>query len=118
MLGQIHTGGAAPPHGPALWGRPGTLADHVARHGGDFGTHDPVRYARLAHDFIERAEHPGNGLEIKVGEGDGAIRVFNPRSDAFGAYNADDSTRTFFKPGGGQRYFDRQPGRIVPVAPA
>jgi pyocin large subunit-like protein len=76
----------------------------------------------MAHNFIERAFQPHNGLEIKVDHDNGVVRIFNPASDTFGAYNADDTTRTFFKPDGshssvGQAYFDRQPGDVVPVAP-
>lgn len=103
-------------HGPNDWGNPGTLGDHVARHGADFGTSDPRRYAQLAHRFIERAHQPGNGDEIKRNGDDGSIRVYDPTTGTFGAYNADDSTRTLFKPRNGQAYFDRQPGDVIATA--
>ena len=40
-------------HGPYDWGSTRTLGDHVTRHGGDFGTADPRRYAQLAHGEID-----------------------------------------------------------------
>jgi pyocin large subunit-like protein len=40
------------------------------------------------------------------------LRIFDPRSGTFGAYNPDGTTKTFFKPGNA-RYFDRQPGRPI-----
>lgn len=41
---------------------------------------------------------------------DGIIRVYDPETNTFGSYNSDGTTRTFFKPRGGQKYFDNQPG--------
>lgn len=94
---------------PSTWGNPGSLRDHFERHGRDFSARNPDDYARMATEFLQRAK--ADGLPAKVDDG-GTIRVFDPRSGAFGAYNRNGTTKTFFKPGS-NGYFDRQPGRRV-----
>ena len=91
------------------WGNPSSLPDHFTRHGGDFGARSADDYARMAAEFLQRARSVG--LPAKVDER-GVIRVFDERSGAFGAYNRDGTTKTFFKPAS-DGYFDRQPGRTV-----
>ena len=91
------------------WGNPGSLRDHFERHGRDFAAKDADGYARMAAEFLDRAK--AEGLPAKVDEA-GTIRVFDPRTGGFGAYNSDGTTKTFFKPGS-NGYFDRQPGRRV-----
>jgi len=91
----------------ASWGRPETLQDHFDRHGADFSAADIYDYAAQAHALY----HQG-GVEARV-DSAGTLRIYDPASGAFGAYNADGTTRTFFKPRRGQAYFDRQPGRPV-----
>ncbi|CAB4243600.1 Pyocin large subunit-like protein (fragment) [Methylacidimicrobium sp. AP8] len=54
------------------------------------------------------------GLPTKI-DSEGVIRIYDPATNTFGSYNADGTTRTFYKPYGGepkkaQAYFDRQPG--------
>ena len=44
-------------------------------------------------------------------DSDGTIRVWDPKTRAFAAYNRDGTTRTYFKPGSPD-YFERQPGRL------
>jgi len=39
---------------------------------------------------------------------DGTIRVYDQKSNSFGSYNPDGTTRTFFKPKEGSKYWDRQ----------
>ena len=46
---------------------------------------------------------------------DGVLRVFDPQTSLFAAYNRDGTTKTFFRCRG-QDYFDRQPGQ--PVKPS
>ena len=89
------------------WGNPGSLPDHFARHGADFHAKDAEEYARMAWQFGQRAKQ--GGLLVKVDEG-GTRRVFDPKTGAFAAYNADGTTKTFFKPNS-RDYFARQPGR-------
>lgn len=91
------------------WGAIGSLRDHFERHGGDFKAKDPDDYARQAWEFLQRAR--AEGLPKKVDE-DGVIRIFDPKTRTFAAYNRDGTTKTFFKPDS-RDYFDRQPGRSV-----
>ena len=91
------------------WGNPRSLVDHFERHGRDFSATNADDYARMAAELLRRAK--ADGLPAKV-DGSGTIRVFDPRMGAFGAYNRDGSTKTFFKPRS-NGYFERQPGRRV-----
>ena len=95
--------------GAKTWGNPPSLPDHFARHGADFGARDAQEYARMATELLRRART--EGLPAKL-DADGVLRVFDPRSGAFGAYNRDGTTKTFFKPDNGV-YFQRQPGRSI-----
>ena len=63
----------------------------------------------MAAEFLQTAK--ADGLPAKVDDA-GTIRVFDPRTGAFGAYNRNGTTKTFFKPDS-NGYFDRQPGRRV-----
>ena len=91
------------------WGHIDTLADHFARHGHDFHARDADDYAAQAAAFLQRAKT--NGLPAKR-DTDGSLRIFDPGTGAFGAYNANGTTRTYFKPGS-PAYFDHQPGTPV-----
>ena len=91
------------------WGNIGSLPDHFARHGADFRAKDADEYARMAWQFGQQARQ--GGLQVKVDD-DGTRRVFDPKSGAFAAYNADGTTKTYFKPDS-RDYFARQPGRLV-----
>jgi pyocin large subunit-like protein len=91
------------------WGNPASLPDHFARHGAEVGARNQEEYALMAWQFLQRAK--SEGLPAKV-DASGTLRIFDHRSGAFGAYNRNGTTKTFFKPG--QRsYFDRQPGQSV-----
>jgi hypothetical protein len=91
------------------WGHVPSLPDHFERHGRDFNAKDADEYARMAWDFKQRAK--AEGLPTKV-DSDGVIRIYDPKSGAFGAYNPNGTTKTFFKPNS-RDYFDRQPGVLV-----
>jgi len=97
--------------GPAseTWGHIDSLPDHFARHGGDFHARNAEDYAAQAAAFLARAR--ATGLPAKR-DADGSLRVYDPATGAFGAYNANGTTRTYFKPGSPD-YFDRQPGALV-----
>jgi Flp pilus assembly pilin Flp len=100
------------------WGNPAELARHFHDHGGDFGAKTPPEYARQAQDLLQRAVE--QHLPTKVNPADGSIRVWDPSTDEFGAYNSDGTTKTYFdsgknsngnRPAGrAQRYWDKQPG--------
>jgi hypothetical protein len=92
--------------GGAHWGNPKTLARHFRDHGADFGAKNADDYARQASDFLRSSQ--AGGLPTKI-DADGVIRVFDPKSNTFGAFNPDGTTRTFFKPSS-PTYWDRQPG--------
>ena len=91
------------------WGAPRTLQDHYDRHGADFSSRNPDDYAAQAWTFLRRAK--AEGLPAKLDE-DGVLRVYDPQTRAFAAYNRDLTTRTYFKPGR-RDYFDDQPGKPV-----
>jgi len=91
------------------WGNPASLPDHFARHGSDFGARNAAEYAGLAAQFLQRARVEGWPAKI---DGQSVLRIYDPRSGAFGAYNPDGTTKTFFKPGNAG-YFEHQPGRTV-----
>lgn len=103
--------GAAAKAPPAreTWGYLPSLQDHFERHGADFRARDAEDYARLAWEFQQRAK--AERLPTKV-DADGVVRVFDPKSGAFAAYNRNGTTKTFFKPNS-PTYFQRQPGELV-----
>lgn len=49
---------------------------------------------------------------MKLDDTDGTLRVFDPQTHAFAAYNAAGRTKTFFKPESAG-YWQRQPGRAI-----
>jgi len=91
------------------WGNPASLQDHFQRHGADFKARNADEYARMAGEFLRRART--EGLPAKIDD-ENVLRVFDPKTGAFGAYNQNGSTRTFFK-ARSRDYFDRQPGKPV-----
>jgi hypothetical protein len=105
-LGSGNAGGAIRPVASNGWGDPGTLQRHFRDHGADFGAQTPEGYAEQATEFLRRSRV--ERLPTKI-EADGVIRVYEPKTNTFGAYNADGTTRTFFKPTS-PAYFERQPG--------
>jgi hypothetical protein len=103
---------AAQPQAPPTartWGSMRTLQDHFERHGQDFGAKDADDYARRAWLFLQRART--EGLPAKR-DSEGVLRVYDPATRSFGAYNRNGTTRTYFKPSR-RDYFDDQPGRPV-----
>lgn len=103
------TTAARPPPARVTWGTLRSLQDHFDRHGADFAARDPEDYAAQAWLFLVRAKK--DGLPAKRDDS-GVIRVYDPRSGAFAAYNRDGTTRTYFKPGR-RDYFTDQPGVVV-----
>ena len=111
LINEIKSNGSSSGNGESNgnsnnWGNRDTLQDHFDRHGSDFGAKDPNDYAKKANDFYnDRSNH-----QVKVDE-NGVTRVYDPNTNTFGSYNSDGTTRTFYKPTGGQKYFDSQPGK-------
>ena len=95
------------------WGRADTLADHFSRHGADFGAKSADDYARKASEFLQQSQRQGVATKV-----DGTtIRVYDRRKNIFGSYNADGTTKTFFKPNprkhgysSNDAYWNAQPG--------
>ena len=88
---------------------PATLERHFTDHGADFGTTSAEDYANQASQFFQRSQ--AQGLPTKI-DANGVIRVYDPASNTFGAFNPNGTTRTFFKPTS-PTYFQRQPGTFV-----
>jgi hypothetical protein len=89
------------------WGNPNTLARHLRDHGADFGATSAEDYANQASRFFQRSQL--EGLPTKI-DADGIIRVYDPETNTFGAYNANGTTKTFFTPKRGIDYWNEQPG--------
>ena len=95
------------------WGHLDSLQDHFNRHGGDFSSKSPDDYAAKAWLFLPRAR--AESLPMKVDDTDGTLRVFDPNTRTFAAYNDAGMTKTFFKPDN-PAYWQHQPGRVVKPA--
>lgn len=99
----------APP-ARVTWGNISTLQDHYERHGRDFQATSPEDYARQAWEFLQRAQR--EQWSVKRDEQDGVLRVYDPQTRAFAAYNRDGTTKTYFKPDSAD-YWERQPGKVM-----
>ncbi len=118
----VNSRGAGPVNLPKehSWGAPQTLADHLARHGADFGTTSADTYADTASEFLQHALK--RRLPVKIDE-KGIIRVYDPSTNTFGSYNADGTTKTLYKPDTAKHrrstnwaYWLDQPGKDIGVA--
>ncbi len=94
------------------WGNLNTLDDHFARHGADFGATSADDYARQASGLLQQP-----GTLTKTDPKTGVIRVYDPATEAFGAYNPTGTTRTFYRPDPAKHgyptnldYWNAQPG--------
>jgi len=92
--------------GASTWGDPRTLARHFREHGADFGAKSADDYATQVSQFFGRSQ--AESLPTKV-DADGVIRVYDPKTNTFGAFNSDGTTKTFFKPTS-PTYWERQQG--------
>lgn len=88
------------------WGNAKTLARHFRDHGADFGAKSADEYAAQASQFFRRSQ--AERLPTKI-DADGVIRVYDSKTNTFGAFNPGGTARTFFKPKS-PTYWDRQPG--------
>jgi len=100
---------SAPP-ARQTWASIATLQDHFDRHGPDFTSQSPEDYAAQAWLHLQRAR--AEGLPMKIDPTDGTLRVYDPKTRTFAAYNREGRTKTFFKPQS-PTYWQRQPGRLV-----
>ena len=103
------------------WGNDATLADHFLRHGADFGSTSANAYSQQASQFL--LDSQAQGFPTKI-DASGVIRVYDPGTNAFGSYNANGTTRTFFTPDPAAHgyptnldYWNAQPG-VAPWTPS
>ena len=101
---------ASAPPTRQTWGNIESLQDHFDRHGHDFASRSPDDYAAQAWRFLQRA--CAENLPMKLDDTDDTLRVFDPKTRAFAAYNGAGRAKTFFKPESAT-YWQRQPGRAV-----
>ncbi len=84
------------------------LLEHFHKHGRDFGAASPEAYLRMAQALRDRS---AGGPVAEMVRADGVTCRFDRASGAFLAVDSDATIRTFFKPGDGARYFERQATR-------
>jgi hypothetical protein len=106
------TAARAPPT-RQTWGRIDTLQDHFDRHGADFQSSSPDDYAAQAWHFLQRGK--AGQIPMKWDDTDSSLRVYDPKTRAFAAYNRDGTTKTYFRPNSAS-YWQRQPGK--PIQPS
>lgn len=99
---------SAPP-ARETWFHPETVHEQFRRHGADFHARDAEDYAEKAWQFRRQAATAGF---LAKKDAKGVLRIYDPTSDTYGAYNPDGTTRTFFKPGKAG-YFEHQPGKLT-----
>lgn len=103
------TAARAPP-ARVTWGYWESLQDHFDRHGSDFQSKSPEDYAAQAWHFLQRAK--AGHLQMKWDDSDQTLRVYDPQTRAFAAYNRNGTTKTYFRPNSAS-YWQRQPGRSI-----
>ncbi len=79
--------------GMRAWANPKTLKNHFVRHGDDFSAKSASEYAQKASDFLVQSQKCN--LPTKV-DSSGVIRVYDFKTNTFGAYRQDGSTLTFY----------------------
>ncbi|MES2985108.1 MAG: hypothetical protein V4735_07975 [Pseudomonadota bacterium] len=95
----------------STWADTKTLDKHVENHGKDFGVTNSEEYAKQANDFYKRGK--AEKLPTVVDKS-GNIRMYDPKTNTFGSYNPDGTTRTFYKPKEAD-YFEGQIRRYGPT---
>ncbi|MDQ6679043.1 MAG: hypothetical protein M3Z09_17300 [Acidobacteriota bacterium] len=83
----------------------GVLLEHFEKHGAEFGRITPEQYLHLAQALRDA---PVGGTILQSSRPGGGFAKYDRGSNAFGAYDADGTVRTFFRPNDGERYFLRQ----------
>ena len=84
------------------------MEDHFEKHGSEFGRITIDEYVAKAQALRDA---PVGGTIVERVRGDGFVTRFDRKTGAFGAYNADRTIRTFFRPDDGEAYFKRQAER-------
>ena len=89
---------------PAPWANPNTFEKHFEKHGSDFNATSPEEYASKANEFLEYAKQ--NKLPMIEYANGAEIGAYDPATNTYGLYNADGTTKTFYKPTSAT-YFER-----------
>lgn len=92
------------------WNDPALLQSHFEDHAADFGVVSESEYESQARQFFERGLR--NRLPTKIDDS-GNIRIYDPKSNTFGSYTKEGTTRTFFKPTSKVKYWIKQDGVLV-----
>lgn len=96
--------------GSNSFGSKDSLDYHFGKHRDEFDYPTKSSYAKGAQDFILRGveEHAPTKVDDQ-----GVIRIWDPETGEFGAFNPDGTTRTYFKPGKPGKYWAKQPGEVI-----
>ncbi len=81
------------------------LLDHYRKHGREFGSITMEQYLRGAQELRDR---PAGGAILEAARPDGSVTRFDRDSGDFIAFGRDGVIRTYFKPTGGEAYYQRQ----------
>ena len=84
------------------------LDDHYVKHGHEFGSITKAQYLAMAQDLRDASL---SSTVLQALQADGSLSRFDRRTQAFLAYNADLTIRTFFRPNDGEAYFQRAAGK-------
>jgi hypothetical protein len=81
-----------------------SLDEHWRKHGAEFGNPTLEEYLAMAQDLRDA---PLSKRVIEAPQSNGSIARFDRQSGAFMAFNDDLTIRTYFRPNGGESYFQR-----------
>jgi pyocin large subunit-like protein len=102
----------------ASWGDPTKLVGHFLKHGAQVGARSVDEYAAMASNFLQVSQSEGYPTKMGYHPVYGfRIYVYDPATNTFGAYHADGTTATFFKPSNPTTYYNKQPGTTPWIAP-
>jgi pyocin large subunit-like protein len=96
--------------GLALAGGPGfenryKFEEHYRKHGREFGSISKPEYLAKAQALRDA---PVGGEILEARKAGGVVTRFDRKNGYFGAFNPDQTIRTFFIPNAGESYFRRQ----------
>ena len=73
-------------------------AGHLRRHGRDFHARTVGEYVESASDFLRRAQEDDYPARV---DRSGRIRIYDPATNVFGAFDPDGTVVTYYKPSSG-----------------
>jgi hypothetical protein len=84
------------------WAPTGGTRDGMPPHAPDFDAGTQEEYAKMAYQFLQDAGT--KGYEVKLAGS--TLRIYDPATNTFAAYNTSGGVKTFFKPQDGPAYFN------------